>query len=57
MHNFPPVVPSSRFRRELNKWIRFVNTDDTLAVHISRNGEVVQVFMARDVHIIKSIYK
>jgi PHD/YefM family antitoxin component YafN of YafNO toxin-antitoxin module len=36
-------VPVSRFRRELNAWMRFLENEPENTIHVTRNNKVVLI--------------
>lgn len=43
-----PVVPVSRFTRELNKWLRYVDKYPEEAIRVTRNGVEEFILMGYD---------
>ena len=43
MFKYSANVPLSRFRRELNSWMRFLDNESENTIYITRNNKVVYV--------------
>ncbi len=44
------ILPVSKFRRELNKWMRYINNHPDEVIHISRNKKRVGVIMSPELY-------